>query len=264
MTARAPGAQVEAATWPPLRTVVTSGGWRVGLSGGLTRRANSALVADDVGRPVTSRPEAAAQLDEVEAVYASAGLTATVRTRARTGSALGDELQRRGYRLVARSLVLARPGVPRGGAAGGGAAGAGAGAGSETGDLELIVEDEPTTAWVTGWLGVKSAAADVGLARDIVAGAPAWYLTARRDGGAVGGIRVAVADGWAALSCLTVVPSARRLGIGRGLTLAAVALAADHGVHDVFLQVEAANKGATALYRTLGFEHVDEYHYAEL
>ncbi|WP_130781314.1 GNAT family N-acetyltransferase, partial [Cellulomonas biazotea] len=39
----APGALVEAATWPPLRTHVTADGWRVGASGGLTRRANSAL-----------------------------------------------------------------------------------------------------------------------------------------------------------------------------------------------------------------------------
>ncbi|MEN0128598.1 MAG: GNAT family N-acetyltransferase, partial [Brevundimonas sp.] len=40
---QAPGVLVELATWPPAHVEVTGGGWRVGVSAGVTRRANSAL-----------------------------------------------------------------------------------------------------------------------------------------------------------------------------------------------------------------------------
>ncbi len=63
------------------------------------------------------------------------------------------------------------------------------------------------------------------------------------------------------LSCLVVEPRARRRGLGRHLTRAA--LGAHDGADRAFLQVEVRNAGALALYRGLGFVEVDEYTYAE-
>ena len=68
-----------------------------------------------------------------------------------------------------------------------------------------------------------------------------------------GVIRVALADGWAALSCLVVAPDARRRGIGRTLTAAGLRLAREQGVTRAFLQVEQHNEAARALYDGLGF-----------
>ncbi len=102
---------------------------------------------------------------------------------------------------------------------------------------------------------------DLDLARRLLTGSPAVYLTAVDAGAVVGTIRAARAEPWVGLSCLAVDPRARRRGLGRRLTAAAIA--AQPGVERAFLQVEVANDAALALYRDLGFDEVDEYTYAE-
>ncbi len=240
----APGALVEAATWPPLRTHVTADGWRVGESGGLTRRANSAL-------PVTRPADVEAALDEVERVYAAAGLPSVVRVGPGTG---GDDVERalvaRGYGVASDTDVLVRTldDLPR----------------PTAGRVDVRVASHPDDAWLTTWLGVKSAGADVGTARRILDGAPAVYLTALDAGRPVAAIRGAFAEDWVGLSCLVVDPAARRRGLGRTLTLRALDLARERGARRAFLQVEAHNAAAARLYARLGFAPADRYRYREL
>lgn len=261
MSAR-PGPAVEAATWVSLRTEIV-GPWRVGLSHGFTRRGNSALLAQ-----TASATQAVAALDEVERVYASAGRPTIVRvgthrSPAPAPDALTAELAARGYRTVSTTKVLTAPapGAPdrNGDLAHQGPDGSSVGPEG----VRVHTADRPDDAWLRGWLGTKAAAGgvDLDLARRLLTGSPAWYLTATDADGVVGTIRAAVASSWVGLSCLVVEPRARRRGFGRHLTRAA--LGARHGADRAFLQVEAHNTGALALYRSLGFAEVDEYAYAE-
>ena len=78
-------------------------------------------------------------------------------------------------------------------------------------------------------------------------------------------IRAAFAEDWVALSCLVVAPSARRRGLG---AVAHAACAATRrptrGARRAFLQVEADNTAAAALYTGLGFQPAERYVYREL
>ncbi len=146
----APGALVESRTWPPL-TVLEVDGWRVGLSGGLTRRANSALL---VGVPT----DPAAALDRVEQAYAAEGLPTLVRAPrpealasrdARGAVSLCGEvaalLDARGYSTVSETDVLVRslvdePALPDR---------------LELPGVQISVRDEPDDSWLALWLGAK-------------------------------------------------------------------------------------------------------------
>jgi ribosomal protein S18 acetylase RimI-like enzyme len=60
---------------------------------------------------------------------------------------------------------------------------------------------------------------------------------------------------------VATAPSARGQGHGRNLVLSALKWARLRGARRAWLQVEAANLPALALYRSLGFEPVYSYHY---
>ncbi|WP_028047729.1 GNAT family N-acetyltransferase [Cellulomonas sp. URHE0023] len=246
----APGALVEAQTWPPL-SVVEVDGWRVGLSAGLTRRGNSAL-------PTGVPDDPPSALDRVEQVYADAGLPTVVRTPPPGGdrvAAVTGLLDARGYRTAAETAVLTRPLV---------------GDPALPGPLELpgvhvTVRDAPDDAWLRLWLGAKSDIADEVTGRAILTGVPALYLTmtATYDTTPIAVVRVTLVDDWAALSCLVVHGSARRRGLARALTLRALHEGREHGARRAFLQVEAHNAAAAALYWGLGFQPADWYAYRE-
>ncbi|GEA80408.1 hypothetical protein CUD01_08520 [Cellulomonas uda] len=249
-TALAPGVEVEMACWPPLRRVVTTQGWWVGLSGGLTKRANSAvaLQVPDGGVP--------SAVDEVETHYAAAGLPAVMRVgHDGLQDEVRGELDGRGWAERAVTAVLARPLDGLTATPGGGA-------------VRTSLAREPDDAWLDLHLDVKGADARDGgarraLARAILTGGEAWHLAAYEDDALVGIIRVARAGRWGALSCLAVRPEHRRRGTGRLLTLRGLEVAREHGASHAFLQVEEHNTGAAALYADLGFVRVDGYSYLE-
>lgn len=245
----APGAAVEVATWRPL-AVVDVEGWQVGLSGGFTRRANSAV-------PWAEPAEPDAAVDRVEQIYRAHGLAPRFRVCGATRPACLDaRLEARGYRRVAATDVMVRalPVAASGGSVTRPVAGA-----------MVTVADAPDADWLAGWLGVKATApVDDATARAVVTGSPARYLTARDDDGVVGVVRGALAGDWVGLSSLMVAPRARRRGLATALTLAALAAAVDAGARRAFLQVEAENGGARALYGGLGFARAESYHYREL
>jgi GNAT superfamily N-acetyltransferase len=255
----APGALVESATWPPAR-VVDVDGWRVGLSGGLTRRANSAL-------PLGNPADVTATLDRVEELYAREGQPAIVRVCRASPRGLDDVLGLRGYEVISRTDVLVR-GLD-------GIAPPGGTVRTAAGPVRISVADRPGDAWLAAWAGSKArlhatgAAAEadetsIRLARAVLGGAPAIYLTATDPTGLVGVVRAAFAEEWVALSCLVVAAAARRHGLGRALTLRALDEAAQRGARRAFLQVEAENTGAGALYAGLGFQPAERYVYREL
>ncbi|WP_318241292.1 GNAT family N-acetyltransferase [Cellulomonas avistercoris] len=235
-----PAALTEAASWPPPR-VVDVDGWRVGLSGGVTRRAGSTLALRDVD-------DLPGAVDRVERLYRDDGAPAVFRVGDPGNPAgLAAELAARGYTVAAVTDVLVRDlPVP--------------GADASARDLRVRVADAPDEAWLDLWLDGKGGAREP--SRAIVTGVPALYLTATDDDGTdVAVIRAAVVEDWLALSCLQVVPAARRRGLGRALTLRALAAAAQRGAHRAFLQVEADNVAALRLYGALGFRPAHRYAY---
>lgn len=242
-----PGALVEAATWTPAR-VVEVDGWRVGLSGGLTRRANSVLA---LAGPV----DLDGALLQVEELYEAEGVPPTFRVGAETRPVgLDGLLAARGYRTAVLTDVLVRSAD---------ATDADARAGVRLAGVR--VSDEPDGEWLDDWLSGKAALHAVSrqVGRAVLTGARARYLSAYEAGRLVGRVRVALAEGWAGVSCLAVAPEQRRRGLGRALTLAAIEEARGSGAARVFLQVEATNTGAARLYAGLGFRPAQRYAYRE-
>lgn len=240
-----PGVAVEVDTWRPVE-VADVGGWRLGYSGGFTSRANSVV-------PLAEPPDLDAAIGSVEAFYSRRGVPARFRVgREALPVGLDGVLAARGYRLVATTWVLALA-LP-------------AQAEPSAASIEVAVEvaDEPDDDWLSGWLDVKaSGTVDPGLARAVVTGSAAGYLTTRDDDGVVGVIRAGYSGDWVGLSCLMVAERARRRGLARALTLAAMQIAAERGARRAFLQVAAGNHAALELYHRLGFADVDTYHYRE-
>lgn len=241
----APGVAVEAATWRPLRTLHV-GGWTVGISGGVTRRANSAVP------PAVLDPRS---LDAVEAVYREHGLPAVVRVDRAGPSGLDTVLVDRGYRAVGRTDVLVRSVTPQAPSPDVDEAGE---------DLRVEVADRPDDAWLTRWLAGRRPPVDPTFGRDLLTTAPARYLTVRDADGVLGVARAARAGTWVGVSCVRVASRARRRGVGSLLTARAVAEAAADGATEAFLQVEESNVAARRLYTGLGFVVADRYHYREL
>jgi ribosomal protein S18 acetylase RimI-like enzyme len=240
-----PGARAEAAVWPP-REVHDVDGWRVGLAGGFTRRANSVLA-------LSEPRDVKAAVREVEKIYARAGQPAVFRVCAQSEPwDLDDVLAGRGYREVAPTLVMVRSGLAE------------VALPFESPGLEVVVSQTPDEAWLSRWLDVKSSApVDHEVAAGLVSGSPALYLTARDGYGPVAVIRAALVDDWVALSCLAVDTRARRRGIGRALTRAALHEAVERGARQAFLQVEESNEAAIEMYADLGFTPAERYHYRQ-
>lgn len=83
-----------------------------------------------------------------------------------------------------------------------------------------------------------------------------------RDGNSPAGtVFVALQGGVAMLHAMEVSTHFRRRGLARKMIAAVGHWAADHGASHVALLVTKANQGANALYASLGFEVVGEYHY---
>lgn len=68
-------------------------------------------------------------------------------------------------------------------------------------------------------------------------------------------------DGDCEMKRMYVVPSARGLGAGRALAVAAVEAAREGGHRRLLLDTVASLETAIALYRSLGFEEIDPYRF---
>jgi len=272
----APGPLVERATWPPLR-VERVAGFELGMSEGLTRRANCAVLTDGAWEELDGQgAEGAAAVDaadldrrlaSVEACFALAGLTPCVRvdlpspSGSRPPTPAERVLTERGYRDVGDTLVLVRDlEAPA------------AGEPEEIGtDVRVEVADRPDEPWLALWGGDRAIERTAGAA--ILTGVPALYVSVVRDGEVAGVIRVCVvgargadrtaARAWAGLSCLTVAPGHRGQGLAALLVRRALAEARAVGASHAFSQVLAHNHAAVTLHERLGFAVARAYRYAE-
>ncbi|MEU7167874.1 GNAT family N-acetyltransferase [Streptomyces morookaense] len=229
--------QETAARGWPARETERLGEWTLRAAGGFTARANSVLGLGSPGLPL---PEAVGRVAEW---YGRRGLPARFQLPAGHPEAeeLDAELAGRGWTVERSALMQTAALAPV------------ADTGADTGAVRL--SREPDAEWLAVYGPAGGGAGD---AQAVLTGGPSvWFASV--PGAAIG--RCVVDGRWAGFSALAVAPEHRRQGLG-GLVMARLAQQAlDEGASAAYLQVEAGNGGAAALYDGLGFTTHHAYHY---
>ncbi len=227
-----------AAAFPPARCEPV-GDWLVGLSGGGSRRSNSASAV---------RPGATldgATLRALGDAFAAAGQPMILRLTDLTDGS-DDLLDAAGFAPAegaTRTLVRpARVGQPPSAAEAGGHVG-------------ILMRDAPDTHWLATRRRLAPAVEDPAAVAARI-GLPTRY--ARCGDRAIG--YAALHDGIAVIEAIGTDPAARRQGHARAIVAALIEWAAGAGAEYVALQVEATNAAARALYESAGFV-TDAYGY---
>ncbi|WP_405006028.1 GNAT family N-acetyltransferase [Kitasatospora purpeofusca] len=226
------------------------GEWTLRASAGFTRRANSALALGDPGLPLDRA------LAAVRAWYAARGLPALLEVCA-PGSPEGlrEELDRRGATCArTRFLVAPLAGLARGGA---------------PAALDRVrLSRTADAAWLSLYRRAGGGPAVEEAALRVVRGGPSvWFASVPGAGPGRAPLAVGrcVVDGpWAGFGAVEVAAHARRAGLATAVMAVLAARAAEEGASGGYLQVEAENSGAVALYDGLGFTTSHTYQYALL
>ncbi|VXC82285.1 GNAT family N-acetyltransferase [Sphingomonas sp. 8AM] len=226
------------AAYPPARRAQV-GDWAVSLSGGGSRRSNSASAV---------RPDAildAATLRALGDAFASAEQAMILRITELTGSA-GDLLDAAGFSApegVTRTLVcpVASVGPPS--------------KAPRPDRMETTLRDTPDARWLVTRRRLAPTVEDPWQVAARLA-APACY--ARRGDVAIG--YAALHDSIAVIEAIGTDRAARRQGHARAIVAALVEWAVDAGAEHVALQIEETNAAARALYDRAGFV-IDAYGY---
>lgn len=232
------------------------GDWLLRAAQGWSNRANSAL---PIGDPGCVLPAA---VDAVSAWYTARDLRPSIAVPRPIGGRVSRELDRRGWTTSPEVLVQTAP-VP-------------------TGELTaprpgtvLRLDRVPPAAWFTA---VRDRRGDLPtVARQILTASARPLSTAggqvtadldvvlagvyASDGTAIATARGVVTEGWLGLSTLGVAEPYRRQGWARWITAAVAKWALDRGAIRAYLQVEAHNEAAVAMYSTLGFRTAHSYVY---
>ena len=226
--------------WPALDSRDLAG-WRLRLSGGYTKRANS---INALGPDARCDAETLAAL---EAPYLALGQRPAWRLTPLAPPAMAGLLAERGYPVIERSLVQVCP-LHDGFAA----------------DPEVRIFPQATPAWIEAFCThspvrpehratmrrmLASIAAPAGFAFVEEAGQPLAMAIGAVDGDHMG------------LFDVLVMPAARRRGLARRVTESLYAWAWRAGARFAYLQVVATNTAAMPLYAAQGFHTVYEYEY---
>ncbi|MFJ5828350.1 GNAT family N-acetyltransferase [Streptomyces sp. NPDC093089] len=219
------------------------GGAAAGPRVGFTRRANSALPLGDPGLPVTEA------LHRVRDWYAARGLPAYVQTATGaegTQELLCAELDRHGWRREVSAEVRIAALAP-------------------IGDLDADVSAVRLSRTVDdAWLGryQRSGEASPAVRTVLASGPSVWFASVAGTGGVPAAIGRCVVDGrWAGFMAVEVDPAHRRRGLATSVMTALARRALDEGASAAWLQVEADNDAALALYDGMGFAAHHHYHH---
>ena len=234
--------EIEAAaacTWPAEITVM-SGGWLLRSSGGVTRRANSAL---PLGNPPFGDPDSGVEHAVAEVVEFARmhGMRPAIQVALPVYAPLDEHLAESGWEAAsehhvlvhdARSIGVREPStLPR--------------------RWTLRHEDQPSEAWRS----VQGRDAEA----IIMSRWPADYLSLWADDIPVGAGRLAISDGWGVITRVFVSPASRRRGGAVAIMEELARAALSSGVERLALQVSVDNRAALGLYARLGFRHHHRY-----
>lgn len=238
-------ARIAARAWRPVESE-RLGAWELRAASGFTRRANSVLPLGDPGMPLE------AALDTVRRWYGDRGLPAYVQTATGaegTQELLCAELERLGWvrevtaELWVGALAPVADRVEPSGTPG-----------------RVVLSREADAAWLARYQrkGVSEVALEV-----LRSGPSVWFATvAGEAGGAPAAIGRCVVDGrWAGFAAVEVDPALRRRGLATEVMAALARRALDEGASAAWLQVEADNAAARAMYAALGFGAHHAYHH---
>ncbi|MCY9785004.1 GNAT family N-acetyltransferase [Nocardiopsis sp. EMB25] len=220
--------------WPPEEVCVTDG-WHLGYAGGVTFRANSAVLLDP----------AAARVETVERFYRERGAPPAVQVW-RGMDDLDRNLAARGYTKGRAAMVMVRDIGDVGDSA-------------ALAQARVEVASRPDTRWRALWSaeGVDTRVAE-GQHR-IMDRVPVMGYAVETSGGARG--CAAAADGWVGLYNMFTEPKVRGLGLAREIIGALLAWGRDRGAERAYLLVLEDNAAALRAYERAGFSEVDRYHY---
>ena len=234
--------RIAARAWPAAQHRVL-GGWDLYATDGYSLRINACWPLGDPGL------ETEAAIEAVEAFYAGLGLATIFKLTegATVPGDLGDHLTRRGYAPGKETLVMTGP-MDEG-----------------ANDASVTVSDEldpDFTAVMAATAPSPKDGAERLAALDRVAQPRLFAKLVRGDQAAAIGA-CAVEGAWAGIFGMRTHPGHRRQGLASQILQALLARAADHGAAAAYLQVEAKNTGAIALYEAAGFKTVYRYVYWE-
>ncbi|MFD9634495.1 GNAT family N-acetyltransferase [Streptomyces violascens] len=235
-------APVLARAWQPVESE-RLGDWTLRAASGFTRRANSVLPLGDPGLPL---PDA---LDRVRAWYASRGLPAYIQTAtgaAGTQERLCADLEQADWEREVSAEVRIAALVP-------------------IGDLDADVsrvrlERTVDEAWLSRYQ--RSVTPGEHVLKVLNSGPSVWFASVPGDGAVPAAIGRCVVDGrWAGFMAVEVDPALRRQGLATAVMTALARRALDEGASAAWLQVEADNDAARALYEGQGFATHHSYHH---
>lgn len=236
------------ASWPAVETVA-NGSWVLRLSPNLPyKRTNSINCLN----PQDDR-DCAARLTACEAIFQRHALPPILRATPLTPPDLLAACQARGWtgpstttHVMVRALNGAEP------------------AHRLPDDITLTTLTEPDALWRTDYTRLNQSK---GIDPDAIAttlskiAPPVLYLALKQAGQALG-VAVGVVDqDLVGLFGLAIAPEARRQGLGYMLSQHILHWGAEQGATRGWLQVEADNPGAIALYERLGYQQLYDYTY---
>ncbi|GHF63613.1 GNAT family N-acetyltransferase [Streptomyces griseosporeus] len=240
-----------AASYPELARIVSRGWrpveserlgeWELRAAAGFTRRANSVLPLGDPGLPLDEA------LTVVRRWYGERGLPAYVQTATGaegTQELLCAELEKRGWTREVTAELWVGSLAPLADLA-------------EAGGVVLAREADE--AWLARYQ--RKGMSEVAL-KVLGSGPSVWFASVPGESGAPAAIGRLVVDGrWAGFAAVEVDPALRRQGLATTVMAALARQALDEGASAAWLQVEAGNEGARALYARMGFAAHHAYHH---
>jgi ribosomal protein S18 acetylase RimI-like enzyme len=225
--------------WPALQTVLCDG-WVFRVSGGYTKRANSANALAPTGAFRTV-------LRDAERFYAEQGQPTIFRLSPLAGPEPDEVLGGLEFQVIDETMVMV----------------ADLGADAPV-DAGVSIVRTPDAAWRHGFAEANAVAlAKRGIHDQMLAAIrlPVAFATLSENGQPMA-YGLAVAErGMVGLFDIVTVPEARRRGAGRRLVTALLAWGRSEGAARAYLQVVATNAPAIALYERFGFREAYRYHY---
>lgn len=228
-------------TWPTLETVELDG-WLLRFGGGVTGRSNAVYPLYPSKRDV---PEKIAQ---VETHYQRRNLPPNFKLASPLHQTLDVLLDQHGYELYNRSLVMARP----------------LAGGDVPEPTHFVTIEAFSEAWLADYGRINAArAAQLPVMGQLLT-APVGqrvYASVWADGQRVAVGVLSWARAYGGLYCMATDPAHRGQGMAQSVAAALLSEAVQRGVKTAFLQVEAQNQPALAVYRRSGFTEAYPYHY---
>jgi N-acetylglutamate synthase len=231
---------VSARAWPAARQT-TLGGWRLHASSGFSGRINACWPLGDPGQELDDA------IAGTEAWYAGHNLPSRfkiVDDAANAPATLTARLAELGYRTHTETVMMVGP-----------AAGAP--------DSAVVLEEALDRRFAAVFAATADGPGDAQERLETLARVPTPRAFARLDAAASpAAIGACAADGdWAGVFAMRTDARFRRQGLASRILSSLMAFAAGAGATRAWLQVEADNAGAIALYRGAGFAEAYRYRY---